>query len=61
MGSKKALWGDDEFDMGCAYILDEDDVRQICGAPLRPASPYCSLHHAPYRRSAQVADLPDNS
>jgi hypothetical protein len=51
MVSPKTLWGDDEDETGCAYILDEDDVRQICGAPLRPASPYCPQHHAPYHRS----------
>jgi hypothetical protein len=31
--------------MGCAYILGESDVRQICGIPCRPASPYCPQHH----------------
>jgi hypothetical protein len=46
MGSSKALWGDDEDEMGCAYILDEGDVRQICGIPCRRASAYCPQHHA---------------
>ena len=46
MVSLKALWADDEDEIGCAYILDDGDVRQICGAPLRPASPYCPDHHA---------------
>jgi hypothetical protein len=46
MTSPKALWGDDEDETGCAYILDEGDVRQICGIPCRPASPYCPQHHA---------------
>jgi hypothetical protein len=42
----KALWEDDEDETVCAFILDEGDVRQVCGAPLRPASPYCPQHHA---------------
>jgi hypothetical protein len=46
MVSPKALWSDDEIEMGCAYILDEGDARQICGIPRRPASPYCLRHHA---------------
>jgi hypothetical protein len=46
MARPKALWGDDEDETGCAYILDEGDVRQICGIPCRPASPYCPQHHA---------------
>jgi hypothetical protein len=50
MVSPKALW-DDKDETGCAYILDEDDLRQICGAPPLPASPYCPQHHAPYHRS----------
>ncbi len=46
MTSPKALWGDDKIEVGCAYILDEGDGRQICDIPCRPASPYCPRHHA---------------
>jgi len=46
MVSPKTLWGDDEIEMGCAYILDEGDGRKICGIPCRTASPYCRQHHA---------------
>jgi hypothetical protein len=46
MAGRKGLWEDDEDDMGCLYILDECEGRRICGAPLRPDSPYCPDHHA---------------
>ena len=46
MGSPKMLRGDDDIDLGCAFILNEGDVRQIiCGTPCKPASPYCPRHH----------------
>jgi hypothetical protein len=42
----KTLWEDNEDEAGCAFILDEGDVRQICGAPRRRSSAYCPEHHA---------------
>src|ERR1700730_14827490 len=46
MRRPKALGSDDEIDTGCTFILGEGDVRQICGTPCKPASPYCRRHHA---------------
>lgn len=34
------------FDLGCAYIIDEPDVRRVCGAPRQVHSPYCPAHHS---------------
>jgi hypothetical protein len=33
-------------DIGCAYILGENEERRNCGAPRRFGSPYCPAHHA---------------
>jgi len=33
-------------DSGCAYVLEEPGGRRNCGAPRRPASPYCPQHHS---------------
>ena len=38
-------WEDVQEDFGCAYIIGEYENRQICGAPQKPASPYCPEHH----------------
>ena len=46
MGRPKAVCGDAANDPGCAFILDEGEVRQICGRPCKTASPYCPKHHA---------------
>jgi len=38
-------WEDQEEDLGCAFILDGDDGRRICGAARWSVSSYCPPHH----------------
>lgn len=33
-------------DLGCAYVLEEGEGGNTCGAPRRPSSPYCMHHHS---------------
>jgi hypothetical protein len=40
-----APWETEEDEPGCAYLLDDCSVVRACGAPRRPASPYCPTHH----------------
>jgi hypothetical protein len=40
-----APWETEENEPGCAYLLDDCGVGRACGAPRRPASPYCPTHH----------------
>ena len=38
-------WEDFQDEPGCAYILDECESRQLCGARRKAVSPYCPEHH----------------
>jgi hypothetical protein len=33
-------------DVGCAYLLESEEIVLRCGLPRQPRSSYCSKHHA---------------